>query len=541
MKGYYKYIDDVANDRIVTCLYIKQAVERFKRLSNREDIYFDEEAVDNCIDFISQIKHYLGKHNGKPFILSAWQEFIVANIIGLKWKQTGLRVCRSTFIMMARKQGKSAFVSAIALYLLIADGEASPEGVFVANSREQARILFDITSNFAKSLDEKGKYIKYYRNSIKFLPTNGNIKICSADSSKLDGLNLQFFVLDEFHEAKDRKLYDVLKSSMGMRTQPLEMIITTAGFNTESPCMDMYKLSLEILSNVKEDDTFFPFIYMLDIDDDWTDSSVWIKSNPNLNVTTTIDFIESEVLKAKNDATAQVGVKTKTLNMWCDSMQVWIPQEVVVKSMKKIDLKDFQGCLCYIGVDLSSVSDFTSLTCMIPYDDKYYFKTWTFLPNDTLQTHTNAELYRKFIDEGTMIATNGNVCDYDYVIQKIQDINSICPIEGVYYDVWNSTSWAIKCTELGFNMIPFSQAIGNFNAPTKELERLIRSNECVIDKSSNILWQFGNVTLKLDHNGNAKPNKDCYSKKIDSTISIITALGGYLKNPIGNDYDLTII
>ena len=191
-------------------------------------LYFDSKCVDEGIKFISLIKHYLGKHAGEPFVLSDWEAFIFAYIFGLKWKSTGLRVTRSVYIEMARKQGKSAFTAAIGLYMLLADGEASPEIVFCANSREQAKIILNITQNFAKSLDTKGGVLKQFRQQIQCKSNNGFIKIISSDASKGDGMNISFFVEDEFHEAKDRRLYDVLASSQGMRTQPLAMVITTA-------------------------------------------------------------------------------------------------------------------------------------------------------------------------------------------------------------------------------------------------------------------------------------------------------------------------
>lgn len=159
-------------------------------------------------------------------------------------------------------------MAALSLYMLIADGEASPEIACLANSRDQANILFSYITNFAKSLDPRGNSIDIYRNYIQFSTNNGKCKVFSADASKLDGLNVSLGIIDEYHQAKDRKLYDVIKSSMAMRVQPLMVVITTAGFNLESPCYDMYSLSVEVLNEIKQDDSFFPFIFSLDADDD---------------------------------------------------------------------------------------------------------------------------------------------------------------------------------------------------------------------------------------------------------------------------------
>jgi phage terminase large subunit-like protein len=543
MKGYEQYIKDVNSGKVIACEYIKLAVKRFTEFRDRPDIYFDEKCVDEAISFISNIKHFLGKSAGKHFILEPWQEFIVANLLGLKWKESGYRVCRETFIFVSRKAGKDAFMAALSLYMMAVDGEASPEIACLANSRDQARILFDYIVKFSESIDPRGSAIKAYRNYVKMAANNGVVKVFSADASKLDGLNISLAVVDEYHEAKDRKLYDVMKSSMGMRTQPLMVVITTAGFNLEGPCHDMYKLAIEILNGIKKDDTFFPFLFCLDVDDDIEDERNWYKCQPNLGVTVSVDFMRGELLKMKNDATAEVGVKTKTFNQWCTSSMVWIQPEVVVSNMEGLTLEGFRGYTGVVGVDLGAVNDLTAVSLMIPLSEKKVFFNWSFLPEETFKTHPNKELYEKFIQEGSLILTPGNVTDFDFVANKIREINDIIPITDIYYDKWNSTQFAITMTEMGFNMQEFSQAIGNYNAATKEFQRLMLTNELVIDKSANFLWQMTCVTLKVDHNGNAKPQKTAWqTQKIDNIIAATTALGGWLKaGGCSNDFEIITI
>ena len=542
MKGYERYVRGVLDGSIVAGKNIRLMCERFVMMRGREDIYFDDVCVDEAISFISNIKHFLGKSAGKYFILEPWQEFVISCILGLKWKRNNYRVCTETYIQIARKAGKDAFMAALALYMMIVDGEASPEIACLANSRDQARILFDYVTNFSKSLDPKGAAVKSYRNYVKMPANNGMVKVFSADASVLDGLNVSMGVLDEYHEAKDRKLYDVIKSSMGMRTQPLMVVITTAGFNLESPCYDMYKLGIEVLNGVKEDDTFFPFIFQLDEDDDIEDERNWVKCQPNLDVTVTRDFMRGELVKMRNDSTAEVGIKTKTFNMWCTSSMVWIKPEVVVANMEGLKLEEFIGYTGVIGVDLGSVNDLTAISLMIPLTSKKIFFNWAFLPYETYKNHPNKELYDKFIAEGSLILTAGNVTDYDFVANKIREINEIIPVTDVYYDKWNSTQFAITMTEMGFNMVEFSQAIGNYNAATKEFQRLMLTNELTIQKSSNFLWQMTCVTIKVDSNGNEKPMKTSWvTQKIDNVIACTTALGGWLKaGGCSNDFEIYI-
>lgn len=542
MKGYEQYIKDVLNGKVKTSLYIKQIVQRFVDFRNREDIYFDNKCVDEGIDFLYQMKHWVGKSAGQNFELLPWQQFFFAVLMGLKWKESGKRVVQEVFLECARKQGKSSIIAALALFHLIADGEASPSVACLASTRDQARLIFEMITNYAKSIDPKSKYLKYYRNYIKMLPNDGECKVFSSDASKLDGLNLSLGIIDEYAVQPDNELYAKIKTSMGFREQPLMVCLTTPQGNLTSPAHKTYKVSIEILSGVKQQDEFWPFLYTLDTDDAWDDEENWIKSNPSLGTTVSLDFLRSEANAAKNDSSKLVAFKTLYAGIWCQSMTTWIPQEIVAGRMKNvIDVNDWYGWPCVIGMDLGSVSDFTSITALWVKEGLYYFKTWTWIPEKTLLDHQNKLLYQRFIEEGSMLISDGNCTNYDRICAKIGEISQISPVQGIYTDSWNAASTMITLQDMGFAVYPYSQSIGNFNSPTKSMERLIRDGYAVIDRSENILWQFGNVELKIDHNQNCKPSKANPEKKIDSIISMCTALGGYEKEGLCNDMEIFIL
>lgn len=540
MRGYEQYVKDIKEGRIPACRYVKQVVERFEEFKRRPDVYFDAECVDAFIDFCHQLKHWAGKSAGKNFDLLPWQQFYFAVILGLKWKSNGLRVAREIYTQLGRKQGKSSIISALALWHMIGDGEAAPFVACLASTRDQSRLIFEMCQNYAKSIDPKGQYLKYYRNYIKMPANNGEIKIFSSDASKLDGLSVSLGIVDEFAVQPDNQLYSKIKTSQGFREQPLMVLITTPQGNLTNPAYDAFKTSVEILSKVKTDDTFWPFIYTLDPEEEeqWDNPDLWIKSNPSLGATISMDFLKSECLAAKNDSSKQVAFKTLCAGIWCQSHTVWIEQPIVASCMKEVKVEDFEGWPCIIGLDLGSVSDFTSMTALWVREDKYYFKTWTFLPEASLPEHQNKILYERFIQEGSMIVTAGNTADYDFVCAKIGEISQICPIDKIGTDSWNATSTMITLGNMGFEVVPYSQSIGNFNSPTKSMEKLIRDGKAVIDKSQNILWQFGNVELKVDHNMNCKPDKSNYKKKIDSTISMITALGVFEQQNAYTDFEI---
>ena len=540
MKGYYHYVEDVLNGKIVVGELIKLACQRFKDDLQRQDIYFNESIVDKAINFIGTLKHFMGKSSGKHFKLENWQQFIIANIVGWYWKDGNTRRFTSSYIEVSRKNGKTALAAALCLYYLIADGEDGAEVDLAANSKEQAKIAFEFCSSFSKQLDPKGKYLKPYRDNVQFALNNSKLKVFAADDSKLDGFNASFGLIDEYHAAKNSKVRDVIKSSMGMRNNPHLCTITTAGFDKTLPCYKLRSTSIEILNKLKTDDSMFIAIYSLDDKDDWTDKDNWVKCTPNLNVTVTSKYIKEQVQSAINNPSEEVGVKTKTLNLWCDVADVWLPESYIVRASKDIHLEDFRDCECYIGVDLSATSDLTAVSYLIEKDNIYYFKTDYYLPESALVDKPDRETYKLWKQQGLITITAGNVTDYDYITNDIVAASNILNIQKIGYDKWNATQWAIHATEIGLPLEEYPQTMGNFNRPTKELERLILSGDTVIDNNEITRWCFRNVELKSDYNGNVKPNKGIKSKKIDGVIAIIQALGMYLTVPHYSNEILTI-
>lgn len=532
-KTYIQYPVDVISGNVIAGKHIKKACERFFSLMDDDRYMFLEEKVDKVIRLYHHLRHFKGRHSGKPFVLEPWQEWIIASIYGFYNKSDGSRLTQTVYIEVARKNGKTALAAGIGLNALINDDEDGAEVYFAANSKDQVKIsAWPLCSNFAKAFDPKEKYLKVYRDTINFDKTISWLKVLAADSTKLDGPNPSTFILDEYHAAKSNSLKAVLESGQGTRDNPLEIIITTAGFDKLGPCYELRTTATEILNGLKEDDSFFMAIYSLDENDDWKDEVNWIKSNPNMDVTVKSSYLRKEVRKAMNTPSDEVNVKTKNLNMWCDSSDVWIPDDYILACSRKVDLDDFtMKDDCFAGIDLSSTSDLTCVSFMIPKDGKFYFKTLYYLPEEALETKKNKEQYSEWVRLGFLKLTPGNVVDYDYILDDILSVDKRLYIVKVGYDSWNATQFVINATDKGLPMEPVSQSIGNFNRPTKEMERVILSGNVVIDNNPITRFCFRNVVMKLDHNGNTKPSKEYRDKKIDGVISMIEAMGVCLMTP----------
>lgn len=545
-KIYNQYCEDILTKKIASCEAVFLACKQFKERFNRDDIYFDYEDVDKRIKFVSKMKHWTGVHNGKNFNLLPWQQFAFAGIFGWKWSDNNTRVTKNVLIMPVRKNGKTTLMAAIALVMCTIDGENGAECDFIANSRTQANLGFNACKNLAESIDPRKIVYQRYRDTIKVPHTKSVIQVLCSDSMTLDGYNSSCTLIDEFHAAKDWELYNVMKSSQGMRLQPLTIVCTTAGFLLDGfPLYEMRKVCMDILRGNKTDDTQFSLIYELDDKDDYTDKNNWIKCCPSLNHTVFESYIEDQVQAAHNNTALELGVKTKNFNIFCQSVETWIPNDYIKACMQHVDLKDFKDLPCYGAADLSSVSDLTCTTIMFPpvetrdkWPDKFVFKTYLYIPNSALDESINKNIYKNWISRKEAILTEGNVVDYDQILKDQVDLMQNNPYSLFTYDKWNATQWAINATQEGLPLESYSQALGNFNQPTKYMEMLIRSRKCIIDYNTAVLWCFNNVRLKVDYNDNVKPDKNTKEQKIDPVISMCMALGGYLSE---NGLDIEIV
>lgn len=530
---YTQYAKDVLNGHIVAGELIKLACKRFLSWFERDDLRFDAEKAQRVVNFMEHLKLSTGKFAGQRMKLTDWQKFVIYNIYGFVYKTNNNRVIRQAYLQLSRKSGKTALSSGLALYHLIADGEGDGQIIFAANSTAQAQLAFTMAQNYVSSLPKSDKLFKKYRDQIRFPATKSVMKVVSSDASRLDGLNVSMAVVDEYHAAPDNSISDVLESSVGMRTQPLILYITTSGFDLTSPCYEMRNTCVSLLNGKIEDDTLGAFVFEMDKDDDMEDPQNWVKCQPNLGVTVTEEYIKQQLLKVKNNPSLMVNFKTKILNMWCASaVGEWIPQDYVIKSTQKVDLKDnnFKEMFGILGIDLSSVSDMTALSLLLVCDNKYYFKNWYFLPESALKESSNREKYKKWYTQGYLQLTSGNVLDYDAVFKKIKEINDIIPLETISYDAWQSTALVVKLTEDGFNCQPYSQSMGSMNRPCKHLEMIARNGQLVIDDNPITRWMFSNVVIKSDYNGNTKPIKANASSefKIDGIVAMLDALGMWL-------------
>lgn len=538
-KIYWKYCLDVIEGRQVAGKWIVKACERMVDWANRDDIYLDYEGVDKKIKIIQKFKLQEGGH----FILQPFQAWIVCNIFGWYYVDAPeVRVVNNVLLLTARKSGKSTFASALALVHILSDHESSPEVAFIANTAQQAGMLFKYCNRLARSVDPDQKIFKRYRNNIRVPKLDAQINVLSSDTAHIDGRSDSMFIQDETHEAKTFEIWNVLKTGQGARKNPLAISITTAGFNLGEmyPLYSQWKYCTNLLDGMIEDDTWFAAIYQMDEGDDWKDENNWVKSNPGIGITPNWKYMRDQAKMAIQSPYNEVSIKTKNFNIWCQSAQTWIKSEHIRACMEKVDLEDYRDELAYGGVDLSCTNDLTAFAVMIPPNElreknpnKYIFKVWIYIPQIALEDSANREQYRIFIKNGHATFTSGNTVDYDKILQEQLKVAKIVQFDKIGYDRYNARQWAISGENEGLPLEPYGQSLMYFNIPTKHLYMLIMNKQCIIDANIVTEWAFANVEIVEDHNENIKPIKsqNDNNKKIDPVIAIIEALGVYLGDP----------
>ena len=533
-----QYKDDILSGRIPSGRYIRLAMERFERDLNSDEYYVDWKESENIYTLGKCLHHYVGDFAGQPFILSPWQLWICTNIFGVKRRSDNGKKYSVSKVCCAKKQGKTMFTVLQLLYAALSEPN-SPECYFTANSRQQARIAYLMLEQLVKQLDPKHKEIKVLRNEMRIKPNNGMIKVLSSDSSKADGLNCSFAIVDEFEEAESNAMFENLLSATAARSGQAHISVTgTAGFSRESADYQMNMNCMKILEGEIIDETIFIAIYMMDEDDDYYDEFNWIKCNPNLNVSVSRDFLDKRAQTARQTPSQEVPILTKNFNVYMDSPSTWIPYQVLRDQKFHFDWDEFvankKKYICFAGFDLSSVSDFTALSLMFFEEatGNFYFYTKYYLPESALTDSPNKTKYKEWARLGYLdISKGSNVCDYDYVLNDLQKMSRDFGYIYCGYDPYNSTYLVIKATEAGLPLEPFGQNLLNFNQPTKELERLVREGKAFIDDNPINYFCFANVVLKEDFNENVKPIKKTLTSnfKIDGVISMLTCLGEFFK------------
>jgi phage terminase large subunit-like protein len=524
-----RYIDDISHDKVICGRYEKLAVERFIRLKNK--YLYDEKAVKRVIKFFYFIN--INDDNIiKKIDLMPFQIFWIANVYGLKTDET-TRLINTAFITIAKKNGKTLFNSVLCLYEIIADGELSASVVLLATTRDQARIALDYLKEIIDNSPELPP-LKVFKNTISYRYKNTvcQLFIKSADSDKIQGQNLSASLIDEYAYHRTSTLADRAKSASSSRKNPLQILITTASHSKDYAGYQMQEICKNILSGEVDNDTIFTQIFCQDnIDEEFHQPHMWVKSNPALGKTVKKNNLYDAYQQALIIPSKKVNFTTDNLNHYVDSLQVWISDDHIKRLMKKAVIPI--GSEVYVGVDLSSTRDLASI-CTLYYDEKAdFFHTffYVFFPKssqDKLIKKGGIDLSR-WIEKGYIIQTQLPTLDEDEILNYILKINEQFKINCVGIDPWNAAYLSSKLQgEYNVEVNKVRQTVDKLSYPLKYMEKIILNNQINLDDNPTTRWQFRNIVMYADTNQNIKIMKNKNNDSVDIPVSLNIAFHQYL-------------
>jgi len=537
-----EYLRAIQEGREVVSYKVRTVYEREVAWMDNPDFpfYFDESAGLRPIEFIERFcKHSKGKWGRMPVVLELFQKAKIQLVFGWKRKDSHKRRIRRVVDIRGRKCGKSTETAAVSQYMLIADGEIGAEVYCTANKRDQAALVFNEAVTMRSQSPQLRLVTKKRQGDIYCPATFSVMKPLAADSRTMDGLNAHFFDQDEWHEAKTRKIYDVMIQSQSAREQPLAWLISTNGFLRESFFDDMYDLASRVAlwEEGYEDYELLPLIYELDRREEWTDPSCWAKANPGLGKIKSLEFLKSTVEAAKRDPSFLPTVLTKDFNIPENSSETWLPYEACVNE-DAVSMEFLNKSYAIGGCDLSATTDLTCATLLIrkPGDDRFFVLQKYFLPAsrvDAVEANSKREApYKMWAEQGWLHICEGAAVDYHAVTEWFVEMvkkHDIRPL-WIAYDRALAGYWVEEMSGYGFDMEKIAQGPFTWTYPMKRLGGLFEDHKIVYQDNPMLRFCLVNTGVKTTNRDgiqSIQPVRTGATKRIDGMVSLLNAFTGF--------------
>lgn len=492
-----------------------------------EGAYFDEEAADRAVRFFGLLRLVEGKGAGGPFQLMDWMaEEVVKPLYG--WKRAdGTRLYRVCWLEVPRKNAKTTLLAGLALYGLVADGEAGAQVIMGARDRMQARLCFELARKMVDQSPALKKRCKAVRSYIEHPKSGSVLRAISADAAGQHGLNCHMAVMDEVHAWPDRELWDVLATSVGARSQPIVVGITTAGqYDPFSIAWEQHDYSIRVASGEIVDPTFLGVIYSTEKDADWKSPEVWRAANPSLGITISEDYLAEEVVRATVSPARITSFKRLHLGCWTDEVSQWLDPDAWAACGEPLRAP-VPDAPVFAGLDLSSTTDVSALVLVHPHPDGTYdLEPYFWLPEHGLadREHKDRQPYRQWVAEGRLIATPGNVIDYEWIKAKIFELADTHRGLTIGYDPWNASGLVTQLLEAGIKCLPVRQGFATMSSPTKHLEHLVLAGGLRHANHPVLTSHVCSALVQQDPAGNLKPSKAASNARIDGCVASIMGL-----------------
>ncbi len=532
-----RYARAVVGGELPACRFVRLACRRHIEDLERFDAdesspyVFSPKVANRVCRFLEGLPHVKGNWalRGESLTLEGWQCFVVVVPFGWLRRSDGKRRFRRVYDEIPRKNAKSTLAAALGVYMLIADGEHGAEVYSGAGSEKQAhevfrpaRLMLEQTPALCAELGVKVNAKNIHRKSTesRFEPIIGKPG---------DGASPSFSITDEYHEHATAEQLETMLTGMGAREQPMSFVITTAGADTAGPCYSLRGEVVDVLERTLENDELFGIIYTIDEGDDWTsDAALW-KANPNMGVSVFADYLRSQQRDAVNDPRKQATFKTKHLNVWVTAASPYFNHELWIRNGDaELKLEDFAGEPCWLGVDLAAKLDLCCDVRLFRRDvagaAHYYAFLRAYCPEERIHDSSRRH-YLGWSESGHLIATPGNVTDYDYIEANIKGDAEVRRILSLGFDPYNATQLATHLMAYGIECVEVPQTVKHLSDPMKWVDALIVDGRLHHDGNPLFAWAIGNVTAQKDRNDNVFPRKERAEKKIDPVVALLIAVG----------------
>lgn len=533
-----QYVYDVLKGKILAGKWVKLACKRYlKDLKDGEKrgLRFDRKAAQHALDFFGFLHHSKGEWAGQPFVLEPWEQFIVWNLFG--WKDaSGHRRFKTAYLEIARKNGKTTLLAGIGLYLFVADNEPGAECYSAAVKRDQAIITHAEATRMVKRSPHLRARVGIFKNNLHMDSEACKFEPLGRDSDSCDGLNVHGALVDELHAHKTRDMWDVLETATGARRQPLQIAITTAGFDRQSICWEQHEYVEKLLKGVAQNDTYFGIIYSIDEGDDWKNEKLWIKANPNLGVSVKINDLQRKAEKAKEMPSAINNFLRKHLDVWVQQSTRWIDIDLWNRNFAYVLKEDeLKGKRCFGGLDLSSVSDLTSWVMIFPDEadpERIDVLARFWCPESRLTDRHNRYRndYEAWHRDGWLEVTAGDAIDYDVVRECVLLDARIFNLDSMNVDRLFQ-GYQLSMQLAGELSSPGKERVGTIGmgflsmaGPMLELEKRLKKNKLNHGNNPIMRWMADNLAVQTDPAGNLKPDKSTSQGKIDGIVALLMAL-----------------
>lgn len=489
-----------------------------------------QDKVDRVVNFIEKFcRHTQGDQAGKPFTLLDWQrDEVIAPLYGW-YTQEGNRRFRSSAIWISKKNGKSTLISALCCYELIASGEIGANVFSAANDRYQAGIVARSMIGMLKMNPSLLKHVEIVesRNSVLHRASNSRYTVLSADAHRAEGIDASFCVVDECHAMPNDKLWRALKYATAARSNPLFISISTAGYDKRGVWWETWKESEQNMHDPSLSPAFYGRVWAADKEDDPESEETWRKANPSLGHTISLSSFAADEQESRHSPSKR--------NSW---LRYRLNSPDTTADERWFRPGDWQRCQkmprpfgdrpVFCGVDLGSTWDTTSFVAVSKDEDGCLdVHAKFFVPRDNAFEREQKDKvpYSSWVEQGHIIATQGNTCDYNVLQAYIEEFCKNNNVVSIAFDRWNASMLMNNLYQQSIPVVGFSQSFSSLSAPSKRLETLVASGNMRVGDNPVMAWQADNVVVLEDNNQNIRPSKKHSTEKIDGIVALVMAIG----------------